>query len=538
MNFDHSILSLITFVPLVGAVVLALLPDKGKTMQWGALAVTLLTFLMTLHLPAHYDYSAKGFQFVEDSAWIASPAIRYHLGIDGLSLWLMVLTGFLAPLGVLISWNAIPKRKKTFYVLFLLQQTAMFGVFVALDLFLYYAFWELTLVPMTILIATFGRTENRRRAAIKYFLYAFIPSAILLVAVLWLYVKTGTFDVVKLTQLASVHGISGNSSALWLASLAFLFAFAVKVPVFPLHGWLADAVAEAPTAAVMVLVGKLGLYSILRFSLGIFPDQSAHIAPWMIALASIGIVYGALIALVQKDLKQLAAFGTLGHVSVAVLGIFTFTVAGIDGGIYQTLNEGLGGAAFFMLLGLLYERYGTYDMREYGGLAAKFPWMVTLFVITTLSVIGLPMLNGFVGEFLVFSGSMQWSLAHGSSFWWTALSTSGVILTAAYMLWMIQRVFYGGFGIKSERVAGWDLDAREHIALWPLVIVFLAMGVASPYWTQAIDTFGVAIGQVTAPASLPADTVSHASPNTFVDPELAAAALGKQAPQTNKGAHY
>jgi NADH-quinone oxidoreductase subunit M len=491
MILDHSILSIITFVPLAGALLLALLPDKGKTMQWGALAVSLLTFVCTLHLPAHYNYMAHGYQFEQNCSWIANPAIRYHLGVDGLSLWLIVLTGFLAPLGVLISWNAIPKRKKTFYILFLLQQTAMFGVFVALDLFLYYAFWELTLVPMTILIATFGRTEKRRAAAIKYFLYAFIPSAILLVAVLWLYVKTGTFDVPTLTHLASVQGISTNSSALWLASLAFLFAFAVKVPVFPLHGWLSDAVAEAPTAAVMVLVGKLGLYSILRFSFGIFPDESHRIAPLLIALAAIGIVYGALISLVQKDLKRLAAFGTLGHVSVAVLGIFTFTTAGLDGGIYQTLNEGLGGAAFFMLLGLLYERYQTYDMREYGGLAAKFPWMVTLFVITTLSVIGLPMLNGFVGEFLVFSGSMQWSLAHGSSFWWTALSTSGVILTAAYMLWMIQRVFYGNLGIKSETVTGRDLDAREHIALWPLVALFLAMGVCSPIWTAAIDQFGV-----------------------------------------------
>jgi NADH-quinone oxidoreductase subunit M len=524
MNFDHSILSIITFVPLAGAVVLALLPDKGKTMQWGALAVSLLTFLCTLHLPAHYDYAARGYQFTQDCAWISSPAIRYHLGVDGLSLWLIVLTGFLAPLGVLISWNAVPKRKKTFYILFLLQQTAMFGVFVALDLFLYYAFWELTLVPMTILIATFGRTEKRRAAAIKYFLYAFIPSAILLVAVLWLYVQTGTFDVPTLTRLAAVHGISANSSALWLASLAFLFAFAVKVPVFPLHGWLSDAVAEAPTAAVMVLVGKLGLYSILRFSFGLFPDESHRIAPLLIALAAIGIVYGALIALVQKDLKRLAAFGTLGHVSVAVLGIFTFTIAGLDGGIYQTLNEGLGGAAFFMLLGLLYERYQTYDMREYGGLAAKFPWMVTLFVITTLSVIGLPMLNGFVGEFLVFSGSMQWSLAHGASFWWTALSTSGVILTAAYMLWMIQRVFYGGLGIKSETVAGWDLDAREHIALWPLVALFLAMGVCSPAWTRAIDTFTVTNQQ---PAN-----------GSFVDPTLSSAALNKPAPQTNKGARY
>jgi NADH-quinone oxidoreductase subunit M len=241
----------------------------------------------------------------------------------------------------------------------------------------------------------------------------------------------------------------------------------------------------------MVLVGKLGLYSILRYSFGFFPAESRHIAPLMIGLAAFGIVYGALIALVQKDLKRLAAFGTLGHVSVAVLGFFTFTISGLDGGIYQTLNEGLGGAAFFMLLGLLYERYQTYDIREYGGLAAKFPWMVTLFVITTLSVIGLPMLNGFVGEFLVFSGSMQWSLAHGGTFWWTALATSGVILTAAYMLWMIQRVFYGAIGIKPETVTSWDLDTREHIALWPLVALFLAMGVCSPYWTKAIDTFGV-----------------------------------------------
>jgi len=499
MNLDHSILSLITFVPLAGAVLLALLPDKGRTMQWGALAVTLVTFALTLHLPAHYDYAARGFQFETDVPWIASPAIRYHLGVDGLSMWLIVLSGFLAPLGVLISWNAISQRRKTFYVLFLLQQVAMLGVFVALDLFLYYAFWELTLVPMTLLIATFGRTENRRKAAIKYFLYAFIPSAILLVAVLWLYVQTGSFDFVTLAKLASVHGISSNHAALWLASLAFLFAFAVKVPIFPLHGWLVDAIAEAPTAAVMVLVGKLGLYSILRFSLGLFPDESHRVAPLMIALAAIGIVYGALLALTQNDLKKLAAFGTLGHVSVAVLGIFAFTIAGIDGSIYQTLNEGLGGAALFMLLGLLYERYRTYDMRELGGLAQKFPWMVTMFVLTTLSVVGLPMLNGFVGEFLVFSGTMQ-SAVHNHT-GWTVVATTGVILTAAYMLWMIQRVFYGELGPKSRTIKGWDLCAREHLTLWPVVALFLAMGVASPFWTRAIDTFGTLITPVSAPAA-------------------------------------
>jgi NADH-quinone oxidoreductase subunit M len=492
MNIDPFILTIITFTPLVGVLLITFLPDKGKIIQWTALIITLLTFVMTLHLPARFDYSAaRSYQFEQNIGWIDSPAIRYHLGVDGLSMWLIVLTGFLAPLGVLVSWNTISERKKLFYILFLLQQVAMIGVFVSLDLFLYYAFWELTLVPMTILIAIFGRTTNRRRSAIKYFLYAFIPSAVMLVAVLWLYVSTGTFDMPKLAELAAAHSISPNSAALWLASLAFLAAFAVKVPIFPLHGWLSDAISEAPTAVVMVLAGKLGLYSILRFSFGIFPDQSRRIAPLLIALGAIGIVYGALLALVQKDLKKLAAYGTLGHVSVVVLGIFTFTIAGVDGGIYQTLNEGIGGAALFILLGLLYERYGTYDMREYGGLAAKLPWMVTLFVITTLSVIGLPMLNGFVGEFLVFSGSMQSGLRHHA--FWTALATSGVILTAAYMLSMIQKVFYGNLGLKSRAVTAPDLNAREHLALWPLIAVMLAMGLISPYWMRAIDPAGTSL---------------------------------------------
>ena len=511
MNIDHTILTVITFVPLAGAVLLAFLPDKGKVMQWGALIVSLITFVLTLHLPIRYDYAAAAgtFQFDQNADWISSPAIRYHLGVDGLSMWLVVLTGFLAPLGVLISWRTVSERKKLFYTLFLLQQVAMLGIFVSLDLFLYYAFWELSLVPMTLLIATFGRTANRRRAAIKYFLYTFIPSAILLVGMLWIYARTGTFQLPDLAQLAATHSISGNSAALWLASLAFLVAFAVKVPIFPLHGWLSDAIAEAPTAAVMVLVGKLGLYSILRFSFTIFPDQSRHIAPLMIALGAIGIVYGALIALVQKDLKQLAAYATLGEVSVVILGIFTFTIAGIDGGIYATLNEGIGGGALFMLLGILYERYGTYDMRDYGGLAAKLPWMVTMFVITGLSVIGLPMLNGFVGEFLVFTGSMQSVIAHHTG--WTVLATSGVILTASYMLWMVQRVFYGDLNRNTQDIPAPDLDAREHLALWPMIAVILLMGVASPYWLRAIDTAGTALA-ATQPSSSGSANASYTGP--------------------------
>ena len=490
MNIDHNILTIITFVPLAGAIVLALLPDRDRTQQWGALAVTTLTFLLTLHLPFHFDYTAPAdtFQFQRNLSWINSPSIRYHVGVDGLSMWLIVLTGLLAPLGVLISWNAIDNRRRLFYVLFLLQQVAMLGIFVSLDLFLYYAYWELSLVPMALLIAVFGRTENRRRAAIKFFLYAFIPSAILLVAMLWLYARTGTFDYPMLAQMAATRDISSSSGALWLASLAFLAAFAVKVPVFPLHGWLSDAVSEAPTAAVMVIAGKLGLYSILRFSFGIFPGQTHRIAPFMLAMGAICIVYGALIALVQKDLKRLAAFGTLGHVSVVILGIFACTISGIDGGIYQTLNEGIGGAALFMLLGLLYERYRTYDMREYGGLAAKLPWIVTMFVLTALSVVGLPMLNGFVGEFLSLSGAMQSAIAHHSG--WTVLATTGVILTASYMLWMIQRVFYGDLSRRAANTEPLDLTPREHLALWPLVALFLFMGIASPVWLRAIDIAG------------------------------------------------
>ncbi len=498
MNINGIILSLIVFVPLGGALLLSLLPDRGKTMQWGALAVTLLTFGLTLHLPFHYLYgTASGtFQFEQNTPWMEWPAVHYHLGVDGLSMWLMVLTGFLAPLGVLISWRVIDSRKKLFYVLFLLQQVAMMGIFASLDMFLYYAFWEMSLVPMTLLIATFGRSDKRRRTAFKYFLYAFIPSGLLLVAMLWIYAQTDTFDLPRLAALAAQHSISGSPTALWIASLAFLVAFAVKVPIFPLHGWLSDAIFEAPTAAVMVLAGKTALYSILRFSFSIFPAQSHRIAPLLIVLAAIGIVYGALLALVQNDLRRVAAYSTLGHLSFIVLGIFTFTIAGLGGGIYQILNESLAGAALFMLLGLLYERYGTSDMRQLGGLATQLPWMVTMFVITGLAIVGLPMLSSFVGEFLILSGSMQSTFAHHH--FWTAVATLGVIFSAAYMLTMIQRVFYCALGTKPRTITGRDLDAREHLALWPMVALFLIMGVASPIWLKAIDPAAVAIADHSA----------------------------------------
>lgn len=524
-HLNGIILSLILCTPLVGAVLLALLPDRGRIQQWGALAVTLITFGLTLHLPAHIHEAqtvtnalncvanepcqrVANFAFEQSRIWIPAPLIRYHLGVDGLSMWLLVLSGLLAPLGVLASWNAIAERRKLFYTLFLLQQVAMLGVFMSLDLFLYYAFWELALVPMTILIATFGRTENRRRAALKYFLYAFIPSALLLIGIVWVYVTTGTFQVPQLMTFAAAHAIHGSSTALWLASLAFLFAFAVKVPVFPLHGWLADAISEAPTAAVMVLAGKLGLYSILRFSFGIFPGQSHRIAPLMIALGAVGIVYGACTALVQDDLKRLAAYSTLGHLSFCTLGIFTFTVNGLDGGMYQILNHGISGGALFLLMGFLYERYRTYDMRALGGIAGQLPWMVTLFVITALSNVGLPMLNSFVGEFLILSGSAQTVLSRHPMLW-TVIATSGVIFSAGYLLTMIQRVFYAERGPAPTRITAWDLTAREHLALWPLVLLFVVMGLASPYFTRSLDPLGALYAGVQGRVTATVERVAH-----------------------------
>ena len=477
-------------MPTVGAVVVALLPRRGRIIQWFTLIVTLITFGLTLHLPVNYLYGHPGFQFEVDIPWIANPAIRYHLGVDGISLWLVVLTGFLAPFGVLASWNTIAHRTKEFYFFFLIQQTAMFGVFVALDMFLYYAFWELTLVPMAILISMFGR-DRGTEAAIKFFIYTFLPSALLLVAIVWLYAKTGSFDFVRVQSFLAQGNLPPQ--ALFWAALAFLVAFAVKVPMFPLHGWLADTFSEAPTAMAMVVAGKLGIYSILRFNLGLFPAQARQVAPWMIALAVIGILYGSLVALVQKDMKRLVAYSTVSHLSFCILGIFCFAVSGVDGALYQTVNEGISAGALFLLLGFMYERYGTYEIADYGGLAKRMPHLATLFVITSLSLVGLPLMNGFVGEFLILSGSFPGNTA------WVTAATVGVILSATYMLWMVQRVFYRTESGMVTDLAVTDVGFREQIAVWPMAIVMLVMGVASPYWIRAIDG---AVVKLVSPATV------------------------------------
>jgi NADH-quinone oxidoreductase subunit M len=477
---DH-ILTLITFVPTAGAIVVAFLPRRGRVLQVFTLLVTLATFALSLHLPAHFNYAQRGFQFEENQPWISSPLIHYHLGIDGLSLWLVLLATFLGPIGVLVSWRAIEHRTKEFYFLFLLQQTAMIGVFASLDLFLYYGFWELSLVPMAILIALFGPNRGRQ-AAIKFFLYTFLPSALFLVAILYLYAKAGTFDFVQLQSRLADGSLGITPQALSWLSLAFLVAFAVKVPVFPLHGWLSDVIQEAPTAMAMVVAGKLGLYSIFRFNLGLFPDQARAIAPLMIVLAVVGILYGALVALAQTDMKRLIAYSILGNLSFCILGIFCFALTGLNGAVYQTINEGLTGGALLVLVSFLYERYGTTDMSLYGGLAARLPWLATLFVVTSLALIGLPLFNGFIGEFLVLSGSFP---SHPR---WVAAAAIGVILSASYMLWMVQRVFYGKQTSLVVNRPAPDLNFRENLTLWPMALLMLAMGVLSPYWIKGIQS--------------------------------------------------
>ena len=479
---DNSILTWILLAPLAGAVLVALVPDRAKLPNWIALLTALVSFGLTLHLPAHFVLAQSGFQFVINppEPWIKNPAIFYHVGVDGLSLWLVVLTGLLAPIGVIASWNAITERRKIFFVLFLLQQTAMFGVFISLDLMLYYAFWELSLAPMAILIAMYGRKDGPR-AALKFFLFTFIPSAPLLVAILWLYSKTGSFDFVTL-QILIAHGNFPAGPIYWVA-LAFLLAFAVKVPVFPLHGWLADTFSEAPVALAMIVAGKLGLYSMLRFHIGLFPVQAHTAAPWMIALAVIGILYGACLALVQRDFWRLLAFAALSHLSLIVLGIYGFTFTGSAGAVYQILNHGVVDGALFLLLGFLYDRYATSQIAAYGGVAAKLPRTAALFVIASLAMIGLPMLNNFIGEFLILSSTFI-----GVSRGWAIAASLGVILGAAYMLWLVQRIFYGPESELTKSTPALDLRLGEMAVLCPLAVLMLVMGLVPSLWLPSIET--------------------------------------------------
>jgi NADH-quinone oxidoreductase subunit M len=484
MNWlDNNILTLITFAPAVGAVLLLFFPRRDRDIRVFALVISLLAFVLSLHLPAHFNRGLAGFQFDKDVPWIATPHIHYHMAMDGISLWLVVLTTFLTPLCVLISWKSIHDRVKEFFILLLVLETSLIGVFVSLDLFLFYFFWEATLIPMALLIGMFGH-GRRVYAAVKFFLYTMIASVFMLAAILWLYAKAGSFDFVVLQNAIRNGAVPHFSGAVpLLLFLGFFIAFAVKVPLFPFHTWLPDAHVEAPTAGSVLLAGvllKMGTYGMLRFNLGLFPEQSRVNASWIVVLALIGIVYGALVAMVQPNMKKLIAYSSISHLGFVVLGIFSFTQAGLNGAMFVMLAHGVSTGALFMLAGILYERRHTYEISEFGGLATPMPAYSTFFLFIVLASVGLPLLNGFVGEFLVLSGAFQ------AKMWWGVVGATGVIWSACYLLWMYQRVFFGTVK-HAENNSVPDLDLRERVALWPAAIMALIMGVAPLLWLHAID---------------------------------------------------
>ncbi len=480
--FDPIILSLVTFIPAIGGVLILLIPRRDRDIKVFALVITLLAFVASLHLPVHLHRNQPGFQFEIDQPWITSPNIHYHMGIDGISVWLIVLTTFLTPLCVLISWTSIHGRVKEFFILLLLLETALIGVFTALDLFLFYFFWEATLIPMALLIGMYGH-GRKVYAAVKYFLFTMIGSMFMLAAIIWLYAKTGSFDFAVIQSAIRSGSVPGFASAsLWLF-LGFFIAFAVKVPLFPLHTWLPDAHVEAPTAGSVLLAGvllKMGTYGLLRFNLGLFADQAHHNAPWIMVLALIGIIYGALVSLVQPNLKKLIAYSSVSHLGFVVLGIFSFTTAGLNGAMFVMLAHGVATGGLFMLAGILYERRHTYEISEFGGLATPMPKYATFFLLTVLASVGLPLMNGFIGEFLVLSGAFQAKPIYG------ILAATGVIWSAGYLLWMYQRVFYGQVKHEVNKTLP-DLNLREKTALVPIAVAALVMGVAPLLWLGAID---------------------------------------------------
>jgi NADH-quinone oxidoreductase subunit M len=479
---DPIILTLVTFTPAIGGLLLLIIPRRDRDIRIFALIISLFAFGASLHLVARAHRMLPGFQYEIDKPWITTPNIHYHMGVDGISMWLVLLTTFLTPLCVLISWNSIHERVKEFFILLLVLETALIGVFTSLDLFLFYFFWESTLIPMALLIGIYGH-GRKVYAAVKFFLYTMVASVFMLAALLWLYAKVGSFDFVTLQRAILAGQVPGFATAAPWLFLGFFVAFAVKVPLFPFHTWLPDAHVEAPTAGSVLLAGvllKMGTYGLLRFNLGLFPEQSRQNAPWVCALALIGIVYGALVAMVQPNLKKVIAYSSVSHLGFVVLGIFSFTQAGINGAMFVMLAHGVSTGALFMLAGIIYERKHTYEIADMGGLATPMPKYATFFLFVTLASVGLPLLNGFVGEFLVLSGAFQ------ANPWYGAIGATGVIWSACYLLWMYQRVFFGKV-THAENNSLPDLSAREQLALWPTAVAALVMGVAPLLWLNIID---------------------------------------------------
>jgi NADH-quinone oxidoreductase subunit M len=482
----YSILTLITFLPVAGAALLLFLRKASpRAIRNIALLVSLLTLLLSLPLFSRFDASNPGMQFEQSVQWIPSLGVQYHVGIDGISLFLVLLTTVLTPIAILSSWNSIEKRVREYYLFMLMLETGMIGVFVALDLFLFYVFWEVMLVPMYFLIGVWGG-QRRIYAAVKFFLYTMVGSVLMLVAIITLYFLNGatTFDFPAiLANLQSGTLFLSTTQQYWLF-LAFFFAFAIKVPLFPLHTWLPDAHVEAPTAGSVILAGvllKMGTYGIVRFCLPMFPEATRELTPLISLLAIVGIVYGALVAMVQTDIKKLVAYSSVSHLGFVVLGIFALNEQGLQGAMYQMLNHGISTGALFLLVGMIYDRRHTRLIDEFGGLAEPLPLFSTIFMIVTFSSIGLPMLNGFVGEFLILLGAFDANRT------FAVVATSGVILSAVYMLWMYQRVIFGEVTNPKNKTLV-DLDFREKLILFPLVALIFWMGIYSDSFLRKMDT--------------------------------------------------
>jgi NADH-quinone oxidoreductase subunit M len=487
MTMPFPILSTTIFLPLAGGLLLLLLGNhdgrRDRAIRWTALIVSLLTFAATLVVWRLFDPASADYQLQERRDWIPAFGIQYFVGVDGISLFLVVLTGFLTPIALLSAWSSVERRVKAFSFLILALESAMIGVFLSLDLFLFYVFWDAMLIPMYFLIGVWGY-ERRIYAAVKFILYTMAGSVLMLVAIIglaWTHAAhTGGAPSFNLLELYALD--MPPSTQLWFF-LAFTLAFAIKVPLFPFHTWLPDAHVEAPTAGSVILAGvllKMGTYGLVRFSFPLFPEAAVVMAPYLAILAVVGIIYGALVAMVQPDLKKLVAYSSVSHLGFVVLGICAMNLQGVQGAVYQMLNHGVSTGALFLIVGMLSDRRHTRLISEFGGLKTVMPRLVAVFLVITLSSIGLPGLNGFVGEFLILLGAFQWRQAYA---WVAAI---GVILSAVYMLWMFQRVNYGT--VTNERNAALaDLTGRERWVILPAVAMAIFMGIVPTVFLRPME---------------------------------------------------
>jgi NADH-quinone oxidoreductase subunit M len=466
-RLDYPILSTLIFLPVIGAFIILLSSRAQETLiKWVALLVSLLTFILSIPLFTEFDKTTHLMQFMERYGWIPSWNITYYLGVDGISVLFVLLSTLVTILCVLVSWNSIKIKVKEFYIAILIMEGAMIGVFSSLDFFLFYIFWEAMLIPMYLLIGVWGG-KNRVYAAVKFFLYTLVGSVLMLIGIIVLYFYAGqTFDIVELMQRSYPYKLQ-----LWLF-WAFFAAFAVKVPMFPVHTWLPDAHTEAPTAGSVILAAvliKMGAYGFLRFSIPLFPDAAKAMTAPMLTLSVIAIIYGAVVCLAQTDLKRLIAYSSVSHMGFVTLGIFALNTQGLEGGILQMINHGIITGALFLSVGIIYDRTHSREIKDYGGLATVTPVYAGFFMVFTLASIGLPGMNGFVGEFLIILGGFA------ANKWAGVLAATGIIIGAGYMLWLYQRIF---FMETNTKVAGLqDMETREVITLLPMLILVFWIGI-------------------------------------------------------------